>query len=438
MKSITSGFTILAIIDSISLTLAFSISIFIRQSIWITRLFGQTKYDTALYLISFIIATFLLLTIFSSFKLYQIRNIELSTRVFTVLKALLIWTLIITMCVYAIKFDFSRFILFMTVVITAIFICLGRFAYFRYRRNRTRDIDIDVHIIGTGERAKHIEKQLKDNFPSLSVICLDPNDHSILQFLASLKSDDIFIADERLSREQVMEILANEKLGHHSFRVILDTFRLVTGEVRLTDIDDIPSIVPGQQPNHIYVITKRLIDIVTSGLGMIFIFPLWLLISCAIKLDSRGPILIKQSRIGSDCRPFTMFKFRTMRCDASLYEYAPYDGDDSRITRIGKILRRLSMDELPQLWNILKGDMSLVGPRPEMEFIVKEYEPWQNTRLKAKPGLTGLWQILGRKDIPLHENLEYDFYYVCNRNLTLDTIIMLKTIPAVLFGRGAY
>jgi lipopolysaccharide/colanic/teichoic acid biosynthesis glycosyltransferase len=127
-----------------------------------------------------------------------------------------------------------------------------------------------------------------------------------------------------------------------------------------------------------------------------------------------------------------------MRYDTTLYGLAPQEVNDPRITKIGRLLRRFSLDELPQLWNILKGDMSLVGPRPEMEFIVRGYEPWQRLRLRAKPGLTGLWQILGRKDIPLHENLEYDFYYVANRNLILDTSILLKTLPAVLFGRGAY
>ena len=179
-------------------------------------------------------------------------------------------------------------------------------------------------------------------------------------------------------------------------------------------------------------------DIVISGVGIIIISPIWLAIGVIIKLDSKGPILIKQKRIGSNLRPFTLLKFRTMHCTANLYDYAPNNENDARITRIGRILRRFSLDELPQLWNILKGDMSLVGPRPEMEFIVKKYEPWQRTRLITQPGLTGLWQILGRKDIPLHENLEYDFYYVCNRSIILDLMIILKTVPAVLFGRGAY
>ena len=120
------------------------------------------------------------------------------------------------------------------------------------------------------------------------------------------------------------------------------------------------------------------------------------------------------------------------------YEEAPRVKDDPRITKVGRILRRTSLDELPQLLNVLRGEMSLVGPRPEMPFIVANYNEWQRIRLTIKPGLTGLWQILGRKDLYLHENLEYDFFYIKNQSLLLDLIVLLKTIPAVLKGKGAF
>ena len=111
---------------------------------------------------------------------------------------------------------------------------------------------------------------------------------------------------------------------------------------------------------------------------------------------------------------------------------------DPRVTPIGAILRKTSLDELPQLWNVIRGEMSMVGPRPEMPFIVEHYEAWQRQRLTVKPGITGLWQILGRKDLPLHANLEYDFYYIQNQSLLFDLTILLKTIPVVIFGKGAY
>ena len=434
------GRIILFIIDSLSLALAFTISLLIRQSSIVTSHLGNINYSATVYLLSFVVAVIILFSVFGAFKLYQVRTIEISARIFTVLKSLASWTLFITLLVYVLKFDFSRAVLFLTVILTALFICLGRYAYFRYRQNKKgRDGEnIDVHIIGTGDRSNDIEKQLKNNLPNVSVIKFDYNDPDSHSRLAAIKSDDIFIADEHLTRQQVMEILADDRFRHHSFRVVLDTFRLVTGEVRLNDIDEIPSIYANNQPNTVYLGVKRFTDVIITGISIIVVSPLWLAIGAIIKLDSKGPVLIRQSRVGSDQRPFTLFKFRTMHCDTTLYDYAPSNEYDPRITRSGRILRRLSLDELPQLWNIFKGDMSIVGPRPEMEFIVKKYEPWQEFRLKAKPGLTGLWQILGRKDIPLHENLEYDFYYICNQSLLLDSVIMLKTIPAVLFGRGAY
>ena len=122
-----------------------------------------------------------------------------------------------------------------------------------------------------------------------------------------------------------------------------------------------------------------------------------------------------------------------------LYRFTAWSPEnDPRVTRFGRFLRRTSLDEIPPLINVLRGEMSLVGPRPEMPFIVERYEPWQAARLEVKPGLTGLWQVAGRKNLPLHENLEYDFFYVRNRSLALDLEIILRTFPAVFFGRGAF
>ncbi len=153
---------------------------------------------------------------------------------------------------------------------------------------------------------------------------------------------------------------------------------------------------------------------------------------------NRGPLFYRQERLGRDGEEFQILKFRTMRPKADPYAPSPTDDNDERITPIGRWLRRFSLDELPQLINVLRGEMSLVGPRPEMPFIVERYQPWQRLRLQVRPGLTGLWQILGRKDLPLVENIEYDFYYINNRSLLMDLVILLRTVPVVLRGRGAY
>jgi lipopolysaccharide/colanic/teichoic acid biosynthesis glycosyltransferase len=135
---------------------------------------------------------------------------------------------------------------------------------------------------------------------------------------------------------------------------------------------------------------------------------------------------------------FILYKFRTMKPESDEYEVAPISMDDSRVTGMGRFLRRMSLDELPQLFNVFRGEMSLVGPRPEMPFIVEKYTSWQRHRLDVKPGLTGMWQIMGRKELPLHDNLEYDYYYIRNQSLMLDFTILLRTIATIFKGRGAY
>lgn len=430
---------ILILFDLFSLTLSFLLAFFIRISAFSVRHFEVLNYNPKSYLLAFILASILLLVVFGGFKLYQIRKVELGARIFTVLKALAVWAFILATLMYITKFDFSRGIFFMTIGFTIIFICFSRYFLFKYRqKNSNKDDGASITIIGTGNRAKNIEDQIKNLNSSFSILKFNLKDNSTLKHLQSSPSTEIFLVDETLSRDQVLSIIADETLSHHSFRVILDVFRLATGEVRIDDIDEIPSISPRSEPHTVYKLIKRGIDIFFSLFGLILISPIWLIIVAIIKLDSKGPAHICQTRVGWNNRPFTIIKFRTMYHNVPLYGLAPKNDFDGRITKVGKFLRRFSLDELPQLLNILKGEMSLVGPRPEMPFIVENYVPWQRFRLKAKPGLTGLWQILGRKDIPLHENLEYDFYYVANRSLLLDSSIILKTIPAVLFGKGAY
>jgi len=197
-----------------------------------------------------------------------------------------------------------------------------------------------------------------------------------------------------------------------------------------------------------YSMIKRAIDIILSLIGLILLSPLVLVIAAIIKLDSPGSIFFKQQRIGQNRRrkidgdgclherrnenlrgkPFYIYKFRTMKANADCYAIKPGNDSDPRLTRVGKIFRAIGVDELPQLFNILKGDMSLIGPRPEMPFIVKNYGLLESMRLTIKPGLTGLWQIYGSRKEPIHKNLHYDLDYIKNRSIKLDLEIMFKTI----------
>jgi len=184
-----------------------------------------------------------------------------------------------------------------------------------------------------------------------------------------------------------------------------------------------------------YLLVKCGFDLAFSLLALILAAPLMFVIAVAIRLDSKGPALLKQERIGKDGVPFGMYKFRTMVNESSPFGPKPLLLDDRRITRVGRFLRRSSLDELPQLINVLKGDMSLVGPRPELPFLVARYEPWQRKRLDVLPGMTGWWQVGGRKQ-PMHDYVDYDLYYVYNQSFRLDLIILCKTLFAVISGEG--
>ncbi len=181
-------------------------------------------------------------------------------------------------------------------------------------------------------------------------------------------------------------------------------------------------------------LAKRTIDLTASALLLALFAPLLAIISVLVKKSSPGPVLFRQDRVGQDGRLFCIYKFRTMYRDAPQYSYSPGSGDDPRVTPIGRFLRRASLDELPQLLNVFCGHMSLVGPRPEMPFVVEQYSALQRRRLAVKPGITGLWQLSADRAFLIHENIEYDLYYVRHRSLFMDVAILLHTV--LFAGRG--
>ncbi len=183
-----------------------------------------------------------------------------------------------------------------------------------------------------------------------------------------------------------------------------------------------------------HVIFKRAIDLALSIPILALSFPLFLLIALLIKLDSPGPALFVQERSGLHGRIFNMYKFRSMHVDVPRYALSPTTSCDHRITRIGRFLRMTSLDELPQLLNVLRGNMSLVGPRPEMPFIVEQYNAVHRQRLHVMPGITGLWQLSADRDRQIHENLHYDLYYIRNCSISIDLAILVHTLFFAMRG----
>jgi exopolysaccharide biosynthesis polyprenyl glycosylphosphotransferase len=357
------------------------------------------------------------------------------------------------------EFHFGRFV----VVASAGFSLLlqgGSRVFFHRLERRMRlsgDHDVPALIVGTGIAAIRLLQKIQDH-PEVGYRVVgfldergdfqgkDLANHPLLGTLDDLRGvalefgvEEVFVAAPSLGHTRMLSlVLACEDMGI-TFRVVTNLFEVLTAGTPLDLVDDLPIVQLGRQQVHaLYEPLKRVFDLVGVLTLLAPAAPLMLWCAWRIRRSSPGPALFKQRRVGRNGRLFEMYKFRTMVADAEPYAVAPRDSADARITPYGAWLRATSLDELPQLLNVLKGEMSLVGPRPEMPFIVDSYDEWQRRRLEVKPGITGLWQILGRKDLPMHDNLQYDFYYIRNRSLAFDASILIRTSWAVSSRRGAF
>ncbi|MGD2156937.1 MAG: sugar transferase [Anaerolineales bacterium] len=322
-----------------------------------------------------------------------------------------------------------------------------------------------VLIVGAGPVGRELQEQIKRlSYLNLSVVgFLDDDPHKrtshedilgsindLSKVLSLMVVDDVVIALPRRAHEEVSHLVA--KLHNYPVKVwvIPDYFHLALHKAAVDEFAGLPMLdLRAPALNDYQRLVKRLFDLIIGTAIQILILPLMLAIAIAIKIDSRGPALYKQRRVGENGRLFWMFKFRSMSIDADkqLDNIITHDTNgniihktphDPRITRLGRFLRRTSLDELPQLVNVLIGDMSLVGPRPEMPLLVEQYQPWQRKRFAIPQGITGWWQINGRSDKPMHLHTEDDLYYIQNYSLLLDLQILIKTVWVVFRGKGAY
>ena len=264
--------------------------------------------------------------------------------------------------------------------------------------------------------------------------------------------DWVVLAFSEAPHEKTLELVREVRRPDVHLSIVPNFYELFASNAAIEDIEGVPVVsLPSMQFSRTVRALKRTFDIVASGAGLLAVSPVLLAAAVAIKLDSRGPVFFRQARHGRGGREFRIVKFRTMVQDAEakrfeLAELNQMEGggplfkihDDPRITRVGAFLRKWSIDELPQLWNVLRGEMSLVGPRP---FVIHESEQitgWASRRLETTPGITGLWQVLGRNDIPFEEMVKLDYVYVTNWSLWWDIKILVQTLPVVLNRKGAY
>ncbi len=322
-------------------------------------------------------------------------------------------------------------------------------------------------VVGSGRLGKLIMQHIAAN-PNLGYSIVgflhdtseNPSDFGRFKMLGTLEDlglvirsmqvDEVIIALPANQHQQsIKSVRLCEKLGA-SFKLVPDLYELSLSRIDMEAIEGIPLIgIKQVSLNSVQRVITRMVDIIVSLLIMVVGSPFWLCICLAIRLNSPGAPIYKQTRIGWNGRPFKVYKFRSMYRDADqmlakLWAQNEAQGPmfkmkyDPRVTLVGKFLRRTSLDEFPQIINVLKGDMSLVGPRPPLPHEVAQYEEWQKGRLAIKPGMTGLWQVRGRSNLSFDEGVLMDLYYIENWSLHLYFQILFRTIPAVLFSQGAY
>jgi lipopolysaccharide/colanic/teichoic acid biosynthesis glycosyltransferase len=209
---------------------------------------------------------------------------------------------------------------------------------------------------------------------------------------------------------------------------IPNLYKVFVHNVKIDKIGEIPVVIEKEEIEPLYLRFKRYMDLFLASVMLILLLPLFLIIEIAIKMESKGPAIFIHNRVGQGGKLFKLYKFRTMYADTAPYAVNPLDQNDPRVTKVGRFLRKTSLDEIPQIINVLKGEMSFVGPRPEMPFIVERYDELHKERLKIIPGITGLWQLSGDRKKAIHENMDYDLFYKRHVSFFLDLAIMIETL----------
>lgn len=386
-----------------------------------------------------------------------------------VLKTVAAGSLVLVAAVVARKFDPSRLFLGLFAGLDLALLTLVRMACISVAHHqRKRGYDrVYVVVAGTGKAARqHVDevrahpewglevKGLLSEAPKLAV-----EEIAGLKVLGPLSDlpallkrevvDEVHFAVSRRTLERLDQaVQVCDEMGV-TVRIVMTLVGKLNSRPSLETLGGTPLLTLSSTPrDEAALVLKRVIDVLVSATALVAASPVLLVAALAVKLSSAGPAIFRQKRSGMNGRVFTLYKFRTMVQDAEsrraeLETKNEMDGpvfkikDDPRVTGVGRVLRKLSIDELPQLWNVLRGDMSIVGPRPPIPAEVEKYERWQRRRLSMRPGITCIWQVSGRSNIDFKRWMEMDLEYIDNWSLGLDFKIILKTIPAVLSSRGA-
>ena len=416
------------------------------------------------------------MSVFAIVGLYKLEAyVSRPLHVITVFKASILALIVLAFAAFALKAAVvteSRFIIFTTFGLFLVVAgCLRLGLIDRMYRRDVRERPGETLVVGRSMESGVLFSRLKELRGFSKVVALEPRDRRVngrnagpdlLEKLAAIDPPPrhVFIDAASIGHKATLDLIeATRARGAQTYiagrlvgpldstRLLIRLFELPVMRVRARPLGAKPATL------------KRAFDIVAAGAALVLLSPLLAIIAVAIKLDSPGPVLFRQERVGLRGQTFRFLKFRSMRHGndpAAHKEYVTQliigggaatlneDGhevyklaDDERVTRVGRVLRKYSLDELPQLWNILRGDMSVVGPRPALDYEIEAYKDWHKLRLQVTPGLTGLWQVAGRSRVDFDEMVFQDVMYTFNQSFLTDVGICLRTVPVVLQGKGA-
>ncbi|HEX6845117.1 MAG TPA: sugar transferase [Actinomycetota bacterium] len=410
---------------------------------------------------------FVVLAVFAAFHLYEPYRYPPAEEFRRILLAVTLGVAGLSMLSFWTKTELARDLVLLSWGFALLFGLISRRVWhFVFGRRRADGrLAFPTLIVGTNDEARRLADSMAlpgFGFRSLGFLTTATSDASaddlpVVGDLAGLRdairatgAECVFVASSAVSPDELKPVAKAVRLEGVEVRVTATLPEVLSSRLTVQPLGGItalslrPAKLSGSQ-----VVAKFAFDIVLSALLLLVLSPLLLLVALAVKLTSAGPVLYRQRRVGLRGRPFTMLKFRTMRKDADreVERLRAAHGvtdvmfkikDDPRVTPIGRWLRKFSIDELPQLFNVIRGDMSLVGPRPPLPEEVTKYEDWHFDRLEVPPGITGLWQVSGRSDLPFDDCVRLDIFYIENWSLTYDLYILVKTVPVLLSNRGAY
>lgn len=447
-----------AVTDTLSIALAMVTAYWVR--------FGW-RIPESDFLLVLLGAPLVVVGVFAAFHLYEAHRFAPAEEFRRIILAVSIGlTGLVTLSFWS-QASFSRSWLVVSWAL-ALILALGSRRVWHYWIGRARidgRLSFPTLIVGTNEEAAHLSDLMRRpafGFKAIGMVTTaaasTPSSQlpvmgpvvDLRELIRETGAECVFVASSAMSPEEMGHVAKAVRLEGVEVRITATMPEVLASRLTvqplggLTALSLRPVRLTGTQ-----VIAKRAFDLAVAGLGTLVLSPIFLGIAAAIKISSPGPVFFRQRRVGHRGRPFTILKFRTMQvgADQMIDELRERHGvqslmfklkDDPRVTGVGRFLRKLSLDEFPQLINVIKGDMSLVGPRPPLPEEVTKYADWQFDRLEVPPGITGLWQVSGRSELSFDDCVRLDLFYIENWSIAYDLYILAKTLPALLSSRGAY